>query len=88
VDDEAIRALLIRLARPDASGGHVIERAAIMAEGPDFTAIVAWVMAHGGKAEAAAPTAPTGGLHGSRMMDGAESPRAPLRFVLPPGALR
>ena len=87
MDDDAIRALLTRLARPDASGGDVIERAAILAEGPNFAAIMAWVMAHGGKPEAATPTAHTGGLHGSRMMEGAETPRAPLRFVLPAGAL-
>jgi hypothetical protein len=88
VDDDAICALLTRLARPDASGGDVIERAAILAEGPNFAAIMAWIMAHGGKADAATPTAPKGGLHGSRLMDGGEStPRTPLRFVLPPGAL-
>jgi hypothetical protein len=88
VDDDAIRALVTRLARPDDSGGDVIERAAILAEGPNFTAIMAWVMAHGGKPEAATSIAPKGGLHGSRMMDGGEAtPQAPLRFVLPAGAL-
>jgi hypothetical protein len=88
VDDDAICALVIRLARPDDSGGDVIERAAILAEGPNFAAIMAWVMAHGGKPEMAAPTAAKGGLHGSRLMDGGEeTARTPLRFVLPPGAL-
>jgi hypothetical protein len=88
VDDDAIRALVTRLARPDGSGGDVIERAAILAEGPNFAAIMAWVMSHGGKPEAATPTAPKGGLHGSRLMDGGEAtPRTPLRFVLPAGAL-
>jgi hypothetical protein len=88
VDDDAICALLTRLARPDGSGGDVIERAAILAEGPNFTAIIAWIMAHGGKPENASPTAPKGGLHGSRLMDGGEATaRAPLRFVLPAGAL-
>lgn len=88
VDDDAIRTLVTRLARPHGSGGDVIERAAILAEGPNFAAIMTWIMAHGGKAEAAAPTAPKGGLHGSRLMDGGEAtPRAPLRFVLPAGAL-
>ena len=88
MDDDAILALVTRLARPDGSGGDVIERAAILAEGPNFGAIMAWVVAHGGKPEAAAPTAPKGGLHGSRLMDGGEgTPRVPLRFVLPAGAL-
>lgn len=88
VEDDAIRALLTRLARPDASGGDVIERAAILAAGSDFTAIMAWVIAHGGKPEAVAATVPSGGLHGARITDGnAEQPTTPLRFVLPPGAL-
>ncbi len=88
MDDDAICALVTRLARPDASGGDVIERAAILAEGPNFAAIMAWVMAHGGKAETASPSAPKGGLHGSRLTDGADATaRTPLRFVLPAGAL-
>ena len=86
MDDDAIRALLTGLARPDASGGDVIERAAILAAGSDFTAIMAWVVAHGGKPEAVAAAVPSGGLHGSRLTDGGGS-TTPLRFVLPPGAL-
>ena len=88
MDDDAIRALLTRLARPDASGGDVIERAAILAAGSDFAAIMRWVIAHGGKPETVPAAVPTGGLHGSRVTDsgGAES-TTPLRFVLPPGAL-
>jgi len=88
VDDDAIRALVTRLARPHVSGGLVVERAAILAEGADFAEIMAWVTAHGGKAETAAPRPPTGGLHGSRITDGAGAEeRTPLRFVLPAGAL-
>ncbi len=87
MDDNAICALVTRLARPDGSGSHVIERAAILAEGPNFAAIMAWVMAHGGEPETT-PAAPKGGLHGSRLMDGGEAPPpTPLRFVLPAGAL-
>jgi hypothetical protein len=88
MEDDAIRALLARLARPDASGGDVIERAAILAAGSDFTAIMAWVTSHGGKPETVAAAAPSGGLHGSRVTDGrTEESTTPLRFVLPPGAL-
>ena len=88
MDDDTIRALLTRLARPDASGGDVIERAAILASGSDFAAIMTWVVAHGGKPETVAAAAPSGGLHGSRMTDGGgEGSTTPLRFVLPPGAL-
>lgn len=88
MDDDAIRTLLTGLARPDVSGGDVIERAAILAAGSDFTAIMAWVVAHGGKPEAVAAAVPSGGLHGSRLTDrGGEGSTTPLRFVLPPGAL-
>ena len=87
MDDDAIRALVTRLARPDASGGDVIERAAIFAAGSNFAAIMAWVIAHGGKPEAAVAAAPSGGLHGARIDDRAAAAEAPLRFVLPAGAL-
>ena len=36
--DDAIRAVVSRLARPHASGGMVVERAALLAEGADFAA--------------------------------------------------
>jgi hypothetical protein len=89
VDDEAIRSLLRRLARAHPSGGTVIERAAILAEGADFEAVMAWVVAHGGQPEATAPRPSRSGLHGSRVHDsGGSEPRAPSRFVLPPDALK
>jgi hypothetical protein len=83
--DEAIRALVTRLARPHSSGGTVIERATLLAEGPDFTAIVAWITAHDGRPESAAAAA-GGGLHGDR---GRPAPVTgpPLRYILPAGAL-
>jgi len=88
VDDDAICALVTRLARPHASGGQVIERAAILAEGADFATIMAWVIAHGGKPEDAVKTSTRHGLHGSRLHTSGESePRVPSRFVLPAGAL-
>jgi hypothetical protein len=40
MDDEVLT-LLRRLARPRASGGAVIERAAILAEGSDYASVVA-----------------------------------------------
>jgi hypothetical protein len=57
--DDGIRAIVTRLSRPHASGGDVIERAAIIAEGADANAIVDWIMAHAGQPEAAVPRAPT-----------------------------
>jgi hypothetical protein len=88
VEDEAILALVTRLARPHASGGDVIERAAILAEGGDFPAVIAWIISHAGEPESAVACASTGGLHGSRL-GGRDAPsRPPLRFVLPAGTLR
>ena len=88
MDDAEINALVTRLARPHASGGVVIERAAILAEGADFSAVMEWIIAHGGKPETTLSAAPRRGLHGLRLNDssGTES-RPPLRFVLPAGAL-
>ncbi len=88
VDDDAIRALVTRLARPHPSGGDVIERATILAEGADFTEVMAWITAHAGVPEATVASAPRRGLHGLRLgdSDGAQ-PRTPARFVLPAGAL-
>jgi hypothetical protein len=88
VDDAQISALVARLGRPHASGGVVIERAAILAEGADFQAIMEWIIAHGGKPETTLSAAPRRGLHGSRVNDSpGTGSRTPLRFVLPVGAL-
>jgi hypothetical protein len=88
VDDDAIRSLLTRLARAHPAGGTVIERAAVVAAGADSQAIMTWILAHGGKAEAAAETSTRHGLHGSRPRTSSESqPRVPSRFVLPASAL-
>ncbi len=88
MDDSEIRAVVKRLSRPHSSGGEVVERAAILAAGGDFQAIMAWITAHHGYAEAVAPPTPKGGLHGSRLAfgDAGDIP-PPSRFVLPAGAL-
>jgi len=52
--DDAIRAVVARLSRPHPSGGNVIERAAILAEGADSAAILSWIAAHSGQPEALA----------------------------------
>lgn len=89
VDDEAILGLVRRLARPHASGGDVIERAAILAEGADFHAVIAWIIGHAGEPESAVVSASRTGLHGSRLSGTRDaSSRPPLRFVLPAGTLR
>jgi hypothetical protein len=86
--DDGIRAVVTRLSRPHVSGGTVIERAAIVAEGADASGIVDWIMAHAGQAEAPVAGASARGLHGPRLSDRAQAQsRVPLRYVLPIGAL-
>ena len=89
MDDDAIRSLLTRLGRAHPSGGTVVERAAILAEGADFNAVMTWIAAHGGEPEAEVRKASRSGLHGARVHDskGTES-RTTSRFVLPATALR
>lgn len=82
-DDDAIRALVVRLSRAHPSGGRVIERAAILASGVDLDAVVRWIAAHAGQPEATAP-APSGrGLHATHVTE----VHPPRRYVLPAGAL-
>lgn len=83
-DEAAIRAVVARLGRPDRSGGLVVERAAIVAAGADSAAIVAWILAHGGEAEAAVAVESRGGLHRRESGPGTALPR---RYVLPAGSL-
>jgi hypothetical protein len=87
VDDDAIRHLVTHLARGHPSGGTVVERAAIVAEGADSDAVVTWILSHGGEPEASVETSTRRGLHGARLHASAGSERAPARFVLPSGAL-
>ncbi len=88
MDDTAIRALVVRLARPRGEGGHVIERAAILAAGQDSAAVEAWILAHAGRPEAPAAAASViPGLHGGRLRDAAQRDHAPRRFLLPENAL-
>jgi hypothetical protein len=88
MDDLEIRSLLSRLARPHASGGQVIERAAILAEGAEFPAIMAWITAHAGAPETTTAPSSVGGLHSARMNEGGGAGRrAPQRYVLPTATL-
>jgi hypothetical protein len=88
MDDDAIVALVTRLARPHASGGRVIERAAIMASGSDSSAVIAWILSHSGAPETSPSAGSTRhGLHGSRLTTPVGERSAPQRFVLPAGVL-
>ncbi|MGA2755862.1 MAG: hypothetical protein ABSF58_00740 [Solirubrobacteraceae bacterium] len=88
VAPDPIRIVLARLARPHASGGFVVGRAAILAEGGDFAAIKDWIIGHGGTPETPAPSAGAGGLHGSRLSGGTDPSAAQVpQYVLPASAL-
>lgn len=87
-DDAAMKALVARLVRPHSSGGDVIERAAILASGPDAMAVLDWIAAHDGKPELPPATKSGGGLYGGRFGGGSDGAPNPLRYVLPPGAVR
>ncbi len=84
VTDDAIGALVRRLARPHSSGGMTIERSVILAEGADSAAILTWISEHDGVADSTVATAPSTGLHGARgsLLAGAQAGPA-RRFVLP-----
>jgi hypothetical protein len=81
---DATMALVRRLARPHASGGMVIERSVILAEGSGSGAILAWISDHEGVPDSTVAGTRSGGLHGSRGDTVAGPPR---RFVLPAGVL-
>lgn len=86
--EDAIRALVTRLSRPHKSGGVVIERAALLAEGSAATAAISWIVAQDGVPETAVDERASQGLHGPRFSSGTSAGAGkPLRWVLPPGAL-
>jgi hypothetical protein len=78
-------ALVRRLARPHASGGMVIERSVILAEGANSAAILKWISEHDGVADSTAPSTRSHGLHGSRAGTPLQTGPA-RRYVLPAGA--
>lgn len=89
MDDDGIRAVLTRLSRRHPSGGVVVERAAVMAEGENSAAILSWIVDHDGRPEAVTPAKASGGLHSRQLHEtGGLGSRPPRRFVLPPEALR
>ncbi len=88
MQDQEIQNLVARLGRDHPSGGTVVERAALLAEGADFTEVVAWITAHHGEPEMAVSKASAGrGLHAERQTRNAGiRDEQPLRFVVPAGA--
>jgi hypothetical protein len=86
VDEDTIRTVVTRLSRPHASGGTVIERAAILAEGADSSEVLAWITERGAVPEEAPPAKAGRGLFAGRLDNSTASRRAPGRYVLPPDA--
>ena len=88
MEDTDIEAIVARLARPHRSGGKVIERVAILAEGADFDAVMKWILDRDGVAEAAPAKPAARGIHAMRYHDTeGDAPPPPARFILPPGVL-
>ena len=84
MDDTAVRDIVARLSRRHASGGWVIERAAIVAEGERANAVLDWIIDRDGEGETAG-AARSRGLHGGGLAGSADGP--PARYVLPTAAL-
>jgi hypothetical protein len=82
VATDAIGVLVKRLARPHTSGGMVIERSVILAEGTESAAILTWISDHDGVADSTAASSRSSGLHGARTTAGGAAGPA-RRFVLP-----
>jgi hypothetical protein len=81
---DAIAVLVRRLARPHPSGGTVIERPVILAEGTRSTAILAWIADHGGAPDSTLPRAQNTGLHGPGPAAGVDRQATPARrYILP-----
>jgi hypothetical protein len=88
IDETAIRAIVVRLARPSTSGAHTIDRAAILAEGADCAAIEAWIVREGGRPHSDVVMPRGHGLHAERASTRSSSlSAAPSRYVLPASAL-
>lgn len=82
MNDLEITTIIKNLSRPHPSGGVVIERAAILANGGDSPEIIDWIITHAGTPET--PTARGRGLHGSGMNGTNDRGSSqPTRFILP-----
>jgi hypothetical protein len=81
-DDIAV--LVKRLARPHPSGGTVIDRPVILAEGTHSRAILAWIADHGGAPDSTLPRPQSKGLHSPSSAAAGEGAAAPARrYILP-----
>jgi hypothetical protein len=84
--DEAIGKLVERLSRPHDSGGRVIERSVILAEGASSREILGWISDHDGVGDSTQVATRAPGLHGSDRHASAAAAGPARRFVLPAAA--
>jgi len=87
IEEETIRSIVTRLARPSGSGTHIVERAALLAEGPDCAQIEGWILRVGGEPCGAANVSRGRGLHAERADARSPTGVAPSRYLLPTSAL-
>jgi hypothetical protein len=81
---DATAVLIKRLARPHPSGGTVIERSVILAEGTQSTAILAWIADHDGTPDSTLARPQSKGLHSPSPAVGADRQAAQARrYILP-----
>jgi hypothetical protein len=81
---DATAVLVKRLARPHPSGGTVIERSVILAEGTHSTAILAWIADHDGTPDSTLPRAEKRGVHSPSLAVGSERQASQARrYILP-----
>lgn len=82
IDDAEVRSRVRKLSRSHRGGGHVIEHAAIIADGGDSAPVLDWIAAQSGVPEYAVDGSDRG-IHGAWQ----SAAHRPLRYVLPPGTL-
>ena len=81
---DATAVLVKRLARPHPSGGTVIERSVILAEGTHSTAILAWIADHDGTPDSTLPHTQKRGVHSPSPTVGSERQATQARrYILP-----
>jgi hypothetical protein len=81
---DAIAVLVKRLARPHPSGGTMIDRPVILAEGARSGAILAWIAEHGGAPDSTLPIPQGKGVHSRSPAAGAGRQAAQTRrYILP-----
>jgi hypothetical protein len=80
---DAIAVLVKRLARPHPSGGTMIDRPVILAEGARSAAILSWIAEHGGAPDSTPPIPQSKGVHNRSPATGGRQAAQTRRYILP-----